>query len=651
MSPSPPPLRKKNEEEEETKKRKRSGKRKPLPFSQVRTCRAQAAKVLSKLLRCAREKKNGASIKSLTLDAKRIDFPSATHAIVCETVKVLPLLRLLIKENEEMRKRVLFEDDDDDDDDDEKEEDEDDTPPAAKKKKKKTDEKILPESMAYVLLYELLLSPGKSITPPQQQQLVETGREEEEAKSSAISLTDAEKVVASKSGELRNQLKERLRKANAASALEFVERRLPERVRKIVNDDPMSRFARVNAMKVRDAGVLVKELKERGFAFEEEDAHLGGGEGGGGGGGCRYISFSKDCDRKKLSGMKMVKNGELILQGKSSCMPAHCLLVNEEERLSDDMSAIFERICQSDVIDACAAPGNKTTHLAALLNEKKSKNGRGGGGKVFAFEKDHRRAQRLRDTIDLYGCSKKVIVAKKNFLEVDGNDEKYRNVRSILLDPSCSGSGTVQNRGDALMEYALKDGYDDEEEEEDDAERNKRREEEENEEEQTRKKRVMSLQKFQVEVLSHAMRFPGVLRISYSTCSIYREENEDVVQKVMPLAKELGFELAKCLPKWPRRGFSEVLGEAEASKVVRVNPFEGDDCEGFFVAVFQRKKEVCEKIIAAFEKEREEEKSKQKNKNKRDLESGDVVVVPVLNTTGNAKKKKKNGGSKMPLFR
>jgi len=649
MSPSPPPLRKKSdyEDEDEANKRKRSGKRKPLPFSQVRTCRAQAAKVLSKLLRCAREKKNGASIKSLTLDAKRIDFPSATHAIVCETVKVLPLLRLLIKENEEMRKRVLFEDDDDDEK--EEDEDEDDTPPAAKKQKKKTNEKILPESMAYVLLYELLLSPGKSITPPRQQQLVATGREGEGAKSSAISLTEAEKVVTSKTEELRNQLKERLRKANAASALEFVERRLPERVRKIVNDDPMSRFARVNAMKVRDAGVLVKELKERGFAFEEEDAHLGGGEGGGG---CRYISFSKDCDRKKLSGMKMVKNGELILQGKSSCMPAHCLLVNEEERLSDDMSAIFERICQSDVIDACAAPGNKTTHLAALLNEKKSKNGRGGGGKVFAFEKDHRRAQRLRDTIDLYGCSKKVIVAKKNFLEVDENDDKYRNVRSILLDPSCSGSGTVQNRGDALMEYALKDGYDDEDEEEDDAERNKRREEEENEEEQTRKKRVMSLQKFQVEVLSHAMRFPGVLRISYSTCSIYREENEDVVQKVMPLAKELGFELAKCLPKWPRRGFSEVLGEAEASKVVRVNPFEGDDCEGFFVAVFQRKKELCEKIIAAFEKEREEKKSKQKNKNKRELESGDVVVVvPVLNATGNAKKKKKNGGSKMPLFR
>ena len=160
----------------------------------------------------------------------------------------------------------------------------------------------------------------------------------------------------------------------------------------------------------------------------------------------------------------------------------------------------------------------------------------------------------------------------------------------------------------------------------------------------------MSLQKFQIDALSHAMRFPGVLRISYSTCSIYQEENEDVVKKVIPLAKELGFELAKCLPKWPRRGFAEVLGTTEAAKVVRVNPFEGDDCEGFFVAVFQRKKETCEKIIAAFEKEEEEEKSKRRNKNKRDLES-EVVVVPVLYTGNAKKKKKKNGGSKTPLFR
>lgn len=552
-----------------------------------------------------------------------------------------------------MTKSVVFDDDfmeDDDEQEEEQEEKDDekkDEPPGGEKSTK------IKASLAYVLLYELLLSPGKSIKPPP----LPPGMEDEEQKKkkkkkqsdvTTTTLTSAEKLIVSKTGELKNQLARRLKKANAQTALEFVERRLPEKVRKIVNDDPMSRFARVNAMKVKDVGVLVRELRERGFTFEEEDAHLGRGEKERGND-CRYILFAKDCNRKKLSGMKMVKNGELILQGKSSCMPAHCLLVNEDERDGrDDMSAIFERIRQSDVIDACAAPGNKTTHLAALLDKKNNTYNR--GGKVFAFEKDHRRAQRLRDTVDLYGCSKTVVVAKKNFLEVDVNDAKYRNVRSILLDPSCSGSGTVQNRGDALMEYALKDGYDDDDDDDNRSEKIKREEEEENEEEQTRKKRAMSLQKFQLEALSHAMRFPGVLRISYSTCSIYREENEDVVQKVMPLAEELGFELAKCLPKWPRRGFAEVLGTTEAAKVVRVNPFEGDDCEGFFVAVFQRKKETCEKIIAAFEKEEEEEKSKRRNKNKRDLES-EVVVVPVLDTGNAKKKKKKNGGSKTPLFR
>ena len=552
-----------------------------------------------------------------------------------------------------MTKSVVFDDDfmeDDDEQEEEQEEKDDekkDEPPGGEKSTK------IKASLAYVLLYELLLSPGKSIKPPP----LPPGMEDEEQKKkkkkkqsdvTTTTLTSAEKLIVSKTGELKNQLARRLKKANAQTALEFVERRLPEKVRKIVNDDPMSRFARVNAMKVKDVGVLVRELRERGFTFEEEDAHLGRGEKERGND-CRYILFAKDCNRKKLSGMKMVKNGELILQGKSSCMPAHCLLVNEDERDGrDDMSAIFERIRQSDVIDACAAPGNKTTHLAALLDKKNNTYNR--GGKVFAFEKDHRRAQRLRDTVDLYGCSKTVVVAKKNFLEVDVNDAKYRNVRSILLDPSCSGSGTVQNRGDALMEYALKDGYDDDDDDDNRSEKIKREEEEENEEEQTRKKRAMSLQKFQLEALSHAMRFPGVLRISYSTCSIYREENEDVVQKVMPLAEELGFELAKCLPKWPRRGFAEVLGTTEAAKVVRVNPFEGDDCEGFFVAVFQRKKETCEKIIAAFEKEEEEEKSKRRNKNKRDLES-EVVVVPVLYTGNAKKKKKKNGGSKTPLFR
>ena len=154
-------------------------RRKPLPHAQVRTCRLQAARVLSKLLKSAREKKHGQSIKRLTLDENKIDFPSATHAIVCETVKVLPLLKLLI-EDVKMTKSVVFDDDfmeDDEQEEQEQEEKDDDDdkkdePPGGEKSTK------IKASLAYVLLYELLLSPGKSIKPPP----LPPGMEDEEQK-------------------------------------------------------------------------------------------------------------------------------------------------------------------------------------------------------------------------------------------------------------------------------------------------------------------------------------------------------------------------------------------------------------------------------------------------------------------------------------
>ena len=50
----------------------------------------------------------------------------------------------------------------------------------------------------------------------------------------------------------------------------------------------------------------------------------------------------------------LVREGAVVLQGKSSCMPAHALAPKAGWR----------------VVDACAAPGNKTTHLAALMGNE-----------------------------------------------------------------------------------------------------------------------------------------------------------------------------------------------------------------------------------------------------------------------------------------
>lgn len=65
------------------------------------------------------------------------------------------------------------------------------------------------------------------------------------------------------------------------------------------------------------------------------------------------------------------RDGVLILQDKPSCFPAHVL--------DPDPGA--------DAVDACAAPGNKTGHLAALLRNT---------GTIFAFDTDSRRLELLK---------------------------------------------------------------------------------------------------------------------------------------------------------------------------------------------------------------------------------------------------------------
>lgn len=91
-----------------------------------------------------------------------------------------------------------------------------------------------------------------------------------------------------------------------------------------------------------------------------------------------------------------------------------------------------------DIIDSCSAPGNKTMQLAAYQEIRKK-------GNVIAFEKSQDRFKILADRIKSYKYDGVVKCRNQNFLDVDIKDKSLKNVKYILIDPTCSSSGMLSN--------------------------------------------------------------------------------------------------------------------------------------------------------------------------------------------------------------
>ncbi|XP_027469358.1 28S rRNA (cytosine-C(5))-methyltransferase isoform X2 [Zalophus californianus] len=177
------------------------------------------------------------------------------------------------------------------------------------------------------------------------------------------------------------------------------------------------RFVRVNTLKT-SLDDAVDYFKRQGFSYQGrasslEDARALRGR-------CflldpllpELLVFPAQTD---LHDHPLYRAGHLILQDKASCLPA----------------ALLAPPPGAHVIDACAAPGNKTSHLAALLKNQ---------GKIFAFDLDAGRLASMATLLARAGVSC-CELAEEDFLAVSPSDQRYRQVQYILLDPSCSGSG------------------------------------------------------------------------------------------------------------------------------------------------------------------------------------------------------------------
>jgi len=80
----------------------------------------------------------------------------------------------------------------------------------------------------------------------------------------------------------------------------------------------------------------------------------------------------------------------------------------------------------------------------------------------------------------------------------------------------------------------------------------------------------------------HAMKFPAVKRVVYSTCSIYQEENENVVR--LALSFNPSMKLINAIPSWKRRGLPVFDGAENCIRTVAKE----DKTQGFFVACFEK---------------------------------------------------------------
>jgi 16S rRNA (cytosine967-C5)-methyltransferase len=114
-----------------------------------------------------------------------------------------------------------------------------------------------------------------------------------------------------------------------------------------------------------------------------------------------------------------------------------------QSRASQLVAPIVDPQPGERVLDLCAAPGGKTTHLAALMQ---------GTGEVVAVERNPQRAGALTATCErMRAGNVKVVTADAN--DFDGAHGFDR----VLLDPPCSGLGTLRSHPDLRWRVAPSD--------------------------------------------------------------------------------------------------------------------------------------------------------------------------------------------------
>ena len=178
-------------------------------------------------------------------------------------------------------------------------------------------------------------------------------------------------------------------------------------------------------------------------------------------------------NEEDLRKLDMYENGEIYMQSLSSMLPPIVLEPREKE----------------NILDMTAAPGGKTTQMSAMTDNK---------AYITACEKNKIRAERLKYNLQKQGA-KMVNVMQEDARKLSD----YFSFDKILLDAPCSGSGTENVLNAKFTEELIERSV-----------------------------------KTQEELLKKALKIlkPGGEMV-YSTCSILKQGNEDLLKKFLKKSK------------------------------------------------------------------------------------------------------------------
>jgi len=260
---------------------------------------------------------------------------------------------------------------------------------------------------------------------------------------------------------------------------------------------------RANALKVNRKD-LIEKLREEGLkphptAYSEEGVLLQ--------------------DPPPTSELPFLKQGLYVIQDEASQLVSSILDPRPGER----------------ILDACAAPGGKTTHTAQRMENR---------GEIYALDLSKGKLDLIDEICQRLGV--KIVKALKADAAVSlpvSNDLVFDRV---LADVPCSGFGTLRKNPDLKWKRGEKDV-----------------------------KRLSELQLAILNNLSVYVKKGGVL--VYSTCTVFHEENEDVVEKFLGGHSEFQ------LDRIEKAGKSEKLSPFLRNGYFRTFP-PRNEMDGFFVA-------------------------------------------------------------------